>query len=121
VPARAFIGCTILGLLGVGVCCAASAQTAGATTPSAAPQTPILGFSPAHAIAERGLEAQFQSLPSADRAREWHRLFSAEPHPAASARNNELAAVIARSWRQQGWEQVTLRTRGGKDRPRTNW
>ena len=69
----------------------------------------ILGFSPAHALAERGLETQFQSLPSAERAREWHRMFTAEPHPAASAENNRLAAVMARAWREQGWEQVTLR------------
>ncbi len=69
----------------------------------------ILGFSPAHALAENGLEAQFQSLPSAERARAWHRMFTAEPHPAASAENNRLAAVMARAWREQGWEQVTLR------------
>ena len=36
-------------------------------------------------------------------------MFTAEPHPAASAENNRLAAVMARAWREQGWEQVTLR------------
>ncbi len=69
----------------------------------------ILGFSPAHALAERGLETQFQSLPSAERAREWHRTFTAEPHPAASERNNQLADFVADAWRKQGWEDVTLR------------
>ena len=69
----------------------------------------ILGFSPAHATAERELETQFQSLPSADKAREWHRMFTANPHPAASTENNRLAAVLAREWRKQGWEDVTLR------------
>jgi len=47
------------------------------------------------------------ALPA--QAREWHRLFSAQPHPAASARNNERR----RSWRargnRQGWEEVKLR------------
>jgi hypothetical protein len=62
--ARAFNGCTILGLSCIGVCCAASAQMTGTTMASAAPQPAILGFSPAHAIVERGLESQFQSLPS---------------------------------------------------------
>jgi N-acetylated-alpha-linked acidic dipeptidase len=69
----------------------------------------IHGFSPARASQEHELEQLFQSLPSADKAREWHRIFTAEPHPAASAENNRLAAVIAREWRTQGWENVTLR------------
>lgn len=75
-----------------------------------APQPPsILGFSSAHAASERELETQFQALPSADKAREWHRIFTANPHPAASKENNRLAAVVAREWRKQGWEDVTLR------------
>jgi N-acetylated-alpha-linked acidic dipeptidase len=82
-----------------------------ATSRAAEPPQPdsILGFSPAHAAAERELEAQFQLLPSADKAREWHRIFTANPHPAASQENNRLAAVLAREWRKQGWEDVTLR------------
>ena len=74
-----------------------------------APLVPILGFAPAHAAAEHRLENAFQSLPSPTQAREWHRIFSAQPHPAASARNNELARIVAREWRRQGWENVTLR------------
>jgi N-acetylated-alpha-linked acidic dipeptidase len=69
----------------------------------------ILGFSPAHAVQEQALETLFQSLPSADKAREWHRIFTSAPHPAASAENNRLAAVLAREWRSQGWENVRLR------------
>src|SRR5450631_971837 len=76
------------------------------------PPESILGFSPSHAVAERELETMFQSLPSADKAREWHRIFTANPHPAASAENNRLADVIAREWRKQGWENVTLRRYG---------
>jgi len=71
--------------------------------------TPILGFSAAHAAAEHKLETEFQAIPSSQRAREWHRTFTAEPHPAASERNNQLADFIADEWRKQGWEDVTLR------------
>ncbi len=76
-----------------------------------APSTsaPILGFTAAHAAAEHKLETEFQSIPSPERAREWHRTFTAEPHPAASERNNQLADFIADEWRKQGWEDVTLR------------
>jgi len=79
-----------------------------AVSQEAAPVS-ILGFSPAHASAEGELETLFQSLPSADKAREWHRIFTAAPHPAASVQNNKLADFLAREWRKQGWEDVTLR------------
>jgi N-acetylated-alpha-linked acidic dipeptidase len=70
---------------------------------------PILGFSPPHSTAERQLETAFQSIPTAEKAREWHRTLTAEPHPAASERNNYLADFVADAWRKQGWEDVTLR------------
>ncbi len=84
---------------------AASAQT----SPKGSQTLPILGFSPANAAAEHNLETTFQGLPSPENAREWHRLFTAEPHPAASEQNNKLAEFMAREWRKQGWEDVTLR------------
>ncbi len=71
--------------------------------------SPILGFSPPHAAAEHQLETEFQSIPSPEKAREWHRTFTAEPHPAASEGNNQLADFVADEWRKQGWEDVTLR------------
>jgi N-acetylated-alpha-linked acidic dipeptidase len=77
--------------------------------PSAPTATPILGFTPAHALAEHRLEDRFQSLPSADAARSWHREFTRAPHPAASPENNRLAELVAREWRKQGWESVQLR------------
>src|ERR1700687_4980827 len=73
------------------------------------PVSPLLGFSPPHAAAEHQLESTFQSIPSPEKAREWHRTFTAEPHPAASDRNNQLADFVADEWRKQGWEDVTLR------------
>jgi len=75
-------------------------------TPTAAP---ILGFTPPHAAAEHQLESEFQSIPSPEKTREWHRVLTAEPHPAASERNNQLADFVADEWRKQGWEDVTLR------------
>jgi N-acetylated-alpha-linked acidic dipeptidase len=90
-------------------CINAPGQAASSSAEDASSPGPIMGFSPAHAAREQATETQFQSLPSADQARKWHRIFTAEPHPAASAANNRLAAVIAREWTQQGWEQVRLR------------
>src|ERR1700675_4644131 len=68
------------------------------TTPETSQASPILGFSPANAAAERSLETTFQSLPSPEKAREWHRIFTAEPHPAASEQNNKLAEFMAQEW-----------------------
>jgi len=82
-----------------------SAQDKQETAPSA----PILGFSAPHAATEHQLESKFQSIPSPEKAREWHRTFTAEPHPAASERNTQLADFIADKWRKQGWEEVALR------------
>jgi N-acetylated-alpha-linked acidic dipeptidase len=76
---------------------------------AAPPASPIHGFSPSHAAAEHQLETSFQAIPSPDKAREWHRTFTAEPHPAASARNNQLADFVADEWHKQGWEDVALR------------
>jgi N-acetylated-alpha-linked acidic dipeptidase len=75
----------------------------------APPSSPILGFSLQHAAAEHQLESTFQSIPAPEKAREWHRVFTAEPHPAASDRNNQLADFVAAEWRKQGWEDVVLR------------
>ena len=100
-----FLSCMMVVLVFLIVPFAVSAQT----SPKGLQVLPILGFSPANAAAEHNLEATFQALPSPEKAREWHRLFTAEPHPAASAQNNKLAEFMAREWRKQGWEDVTLR------------
>jgi N-acetylated-alpha-linked acidic dipeptidase len=76
---------------------------------SAAPSASILGFTPASAAREWKLEQDFLRIPAAEQTRAWHRYFTQEPHPAASARNNELADYIAAQWKQQGWEDVVLR------------
>src|SRR5438874_165711 len=78
-------------------------------TPPSSASAPILGFTPPHAVLENKVEAEFRAIPSPERAREWHRKFTAEPHPAASERNNQLADFVADAWRKQGWEDVVLR------------
>ncbi|HXY26153.1 MAG TPA: M28 family metallopeptidase [Candidatus Acidoferrum sp.] len=76
---------------------------------AARPAGVILGFMKAHEAAEHQIERDFQAIPSPEKAREWHKTFTAEPHPAASERNNQLADFVADVWRKQGWEEVTLR------------
>ncbi len=72
------------------------------------PEPPLRGFTPAAAAAQQEVEKQFLAIPSAEEARRWHRYLTAEPHPAGSARNNELAEYIAEQWKQQGWEEVII-------------
>jgi N-acetylated-alpha-linked acidic dipeptidase len=68
----------------------------------------IHGFSPRAAEAQREVEEKFKRLPSAEEIRRHHRHFTAEPHPAGSERNNQLARDIADIWKQQGWDEVKL-------------
>ncbi|MGO9087945.1 MAG: M28 family metallopeptidase [Candidatus Sulfotelmatobacter sp.] len=77
-----------------------------ATTPA---QTSILGFSPASAAREAGIENKFKSIPTPDEERRQHRIFTAEPHVAGSKRNNELAEYIRDEWKKQGLEDVVIR------------
>jgi N-acetylated-alpha-linked acidic dipeptidase len=85
----------------------AGQSLAAASTP--APPVPILGFTAASVAREWRTEQEFAGIPTAERTRQWHRYFTQEPHPAASARNNELAAYVAEQWKQQGWEDVVVR------------
>ncbi len=88
---------------------AAAPQARPAAEAGAAPRAPrMMGFSPAAARAERRVEEDFKAIPSARQARKFHRYLTAEPHPAGSERNNELAQYIAELWKQQGWEDITV-------------
>jgi N-acetylated-alpha-linked acidic dipeptidase len=86
-------------LSGVSLLAAAGGQSA----------TTLAGYSPARSAVERDVEARFATIPSADQARTHHRMLTSEPHPAGSARNNELAEDLAALWKAQGWEDVTVR------------
>ncbi|MGD1024438.1 MAG: M28 family metallopeptidase [Candidatus Sulfotelmatobacter sp.] len=72
-------------------------------------QTSILGFTPSSAAHEAEIETKFKAIPSPDEERRQHHIFTAEPHVAGSARNNELARYIADEWRQEGLEDVVIR------------
>ena len=72
-------------------------------------QARLSGFSPQASKVQQELEAKFKAIPSPAEARKHHRFLTAEPHPAGSERNNELARYIADLWKQQGWEEVTIR------------
>lgn len=72
-------------------------------------QDSILGFSASSADLERKVEQRFKAIPSADEEKRQHRLFTSEPHPAGSKRNNELAEYMAAEWRKQGLENVVIR------------
>ena len=69
---------------------------------------PIFGFGAGTVAAERTLERRFLALPSADRARDYHRFLTAEPHLAGSARNRELAEWIRDRWVEYGFDSVDM-------------
>ena len=71
-------------------------------------QAPMTGYAAKAAQAERQVEERYAHLPSPEEARKHHRLLTAEPHPAGSPRNNELAHHIADLWQQQGWEDIRV-------------
>ncbi len=72
-------------------------------------QTSILGFTPHAAAHEAEVEGKFKAIPSPDEERRQHHIFTAEPHVAGSARNNELARYIADEWRNEGLDDVVIR------------
>ena len=72
-------------------------------------QNSIQGFTAASASRQFEIERTFKAIPSSAEERRQHRIFTAEPHIAGSARNNELAKYIANEWKKQGLEDVVIR------------
>ncbi len=70
--------------------------------------TGIFGFMPASEIAQRELERRFLALPSADRARDYHRYLTDEPHIAGSDRNRHLAEWMRDTWKEYGLDTVEI-------------
>jgi N-acetylated-alpha-linked acidic dipeptidase len=66
------------------------------------------GFTRKTAERQAQIEKRFKGMISPERTREFHRYLTSEPHPAGSERNNELAEYIARVWKEQGLEDVTI-------------
>ncbi len=66
------------------------------------------GFTSQGAARENFIEARYRALASPGQIAKYHRYLTAEPHPAGSQRNNDLARWVADQWRQQGLEDVTI-------------
>jgi N-acetylated-alpha-linked acidic dipeptidase len=82
-----------------------------AASPGAAQQTSamaVAGFTPEHSATEQRIESRLKGVPSAAEERAVLRYLTAEPHPAGSARNHELAEYVADTWRRQGLENVVI-------------
>ncbi len=90
------------------VCLASLMPPAFAQTQTSS-HTSILGFAGSSVAHEIEVENKFKAIPSPDEERRQHRIFTAEPHVAGSARNNELARYIADQWRNEGLEDVVIR------------
>jgi len=68
----------------------------------------MTGYSAARARVEQAIEQQFRAIPSPGEEQKQHRYFTAEPHPAGSERNHDLALYVARLWKEQGLEDVRI-------------
>ncbi len=75
---------------------------------SSSDTNPMVGFSARGAAEEVSIEQKFRSMASTEQISKFHHYLTSEPHPAGSARNNELAQWVAERWREQGLEDVTV-------------
>jgi N-acetylated-alpha-linked acidic dipeptidase len=74
---------------------------------SSAPPS-LTGFSAASGQQETIIEQRYRALTSTEQLKNFHRYLTAEPHPAGTKRNNDLAQWVADQWRLQGLEDVTV-------------
>ena len=74
------------------------------------PDAGSFGFTRSGATAQRSLERRFLSLPSADRIRDAHRVLTAQPHIAGSARDRELAEWTRAHFERSGLDEVAITT-----------
>ena len=68
----------------------------------------IIGFSARGTKRQLAVEEKFKAIPRPERIRDWHRYFTAEPHPATSPRTEEIAGFIKKTWTDQGLEDVVI-------------
>jgi len=78
--------------------------TTAAAVVLAVQETPPTGFTAATAETEARCEALFLDLPSGDDFREHLRIITANPHPAGSAQQMEVADYLTRAMRSAGME-----------------
>ncbi|HKW87232.1 MAG TPA: M28 family metallopeptidase [Candidatus Acidoferrales bacterium] len=75
---------------------------------AAAPQLKMSGFTKPAAEQEKTAEQLLAAEISTEQISKFHRYLTAEPHPAGSKRNNELAQWVSQQWKEQGLEDVTI-------------
>ena len=66
------------------------------------------GFTGKSSANEQTYEQQMRALASPAEIRAFHRYLTAEPHIAGSKRNDELARWVAKQWKRQGIEDVSI-------------
>ena len=71
-------------------------------------QKVMSGFATEQVEKEQAAEEKLRAAISTEQIQKYHRYFTAEPHPAGSPRNNELAQYVAEEWRKQGLEDVAI-------------
>ena len=71
--------------------------------------TTLRGFTTASSAKQFEIESKFKALISPEREKEFHRYFTSQPHPAGTPQNHEVAEYIAKTWREQGIEDVVIR------------
>ena len=74
-----------------------------------AKQAPLRGFTAASSAKQVEIEQKFKAMISPEREKEFHRYFTKEPHPAGTPQNKEVAEYIAKTWKDQGIEDVVIR------------
>ena len=87
---------------------AALALTLATMGAPSAQQQEIYGFAAASQAAQRELERRFLALPSADRARDFHRYLTDQPHMAGTERNRHLAEWMRDTWKEYGLDTVEI-------------
>lgn len=91
------------------VLCSLTMLALFATLATGDAQSPaIAGFSPRAAQAESRAETQLKEGVSRRQLRQYLRHLTAQPHPAGTAANNELARYVAAEWKRQGLEDVVI-------------
>jgi N-acetylated-alpha-linked acidic dipeptidase len=74
-----------------------------------AKQAPLRGFTAASSAKQIEVEQKFKAMISPEREKEFHRYFTAEPHPAGTPQNKTVAEYISKTWKDQGIEDVVIR------------
>src|SRR5512147_2704446 len=61
----------------------------------------LMGFTEASSKKQLEVEDKMKALISSESARNFHRFFTSEPHPAGTEENRKVAEYIADAWRKQ--------------------